>query len=255
MTNEATINKLIEMRLTAMANTFRLQLEDPAMNNCTFEERIGLLVDAEYISRKNNRLKRLIRRAGFDQPHASIADINYQASRKLNKSQIIKLANCEYIIDAHNIILMGATGSGKSYLACALGMQACMKMLTVKYYRLPDLLVELALSRAEGEYKKFIRQLKKVKLLIIDEWMLVSLTENEARDVLEIIHHRHKRGSIIFCSQFAPAGWHQKIGEATLADAILDRIVHDSYTIEIHSDPRKEEHSMREYYGIKDQQK
>ena len=251
MTNESTINKLIEMRMSAMADALRIQQKDSSLNDYSFDERLGLLVDAEYVSRKNNRLKRLIRKASFDQPHASIADINYQANRKLSKDKINKLSSCEYIIDGHNIILMGATGSGKSYLACAFGMEACKKMFTVRYIRLPDLLVELSIARAQGEFKKVLSQFKKVKLLIIDEWMLVSLTETEARDVLEIVHHRHKRGSVIFCSQFAPAGWHQKIGEATIADAILDRIVHDSYAIEIHSDPRKDEHSMRECYGIK----
>jgi DNA replication protein DnaC len=251
MNNQTTINKLIEIRLSVMADAFRLQNEDPSFRELSFEERLGLLVDAEYTARKNNRLRRLIRSATFDQSHANIADINYRANRKLNKSQIHQFASCEYILEAHNIILMGATGSGKSYLACALGMEACKKMLSVKYIRLPELLADLAFARVQGEFKKAINQYRKVKLLIIDEWMLVSLTETEARDVLEIIHHRHKRGSIILCSQFAPAGWHNKIGEATIADAILDRIVHDSYSIEIHSDPRKDEHSMREYYGLK----
>jgi len=250
MTNESTINKLIELRLTAMAESLRHQLSDHSFNDYSFEDRIGLLVDTEYISRKNNRLRRLIKRANFDQPHASIADINYKANRKLDKSTIQTLASCDYIVEAHNIILMGATGSGKSYLACAFGMEACKKLLTVRYVRLPELLTDLAIARGQGEFKKVITAYKKVQLLILDEWLLISLTETEARDLLEIIHARHKRASTIFCSQFAPAGWHGKIKEATLADAILDRIVHDSYSVEIHSDPRSDEHSMREYYGI-----
>ncbi len=248
MTTQSTINKLIEMRLTAMADAFRTQLRDNALNNLSFEERIELLVDIEYTSRKNNRLKRLIRNANFDQSYASIADLNYSAGRKLDKSEINRLATCEYIADKHNIIIMGAAGAGKSYLACAFGMEACKHYYTVKYVRLPELLTDLAIARGEGIYKKVLSQYRKVSLLILDEWMLVSLTETEARDLLEIIHARHKKASTIFCSQFSPAGWHAKIGEATLADAILDRIVHDSYTIEIHSDGS--DRSMREVYGI-----
>lgn len=248
MTTQATINKLIEMRLTAMADAFRNQLQDHALDNLSFDERIQLLVDIEYTSRKNNRMKRLIRNANLDQSYACIADLNYSAGRKLNKSLITRLSTCDYIADKHNIIIMGAAGAGKSYLACAFGMEACKQYYTVKYVRLPELLTDLAIARGEGVYKKVLGQYCKVNLLILDEWMLVSLTETEARDLLEIIHVRHKRASTIFCSQFSPAGWHAKIGEATLADAILDRIVHDSYTIEIHSDGS--DRSMRELYGI-----
>jgi DNA replication protein DnaC len=128
-------------------------------------------------------------------------------------------------------------------------MEACKQFYTVKYVRLPELLVDLAVARGQGDYKKVLSQYTKISLLILDEWMLISLTETEARDLLEIIHARHKRASTIFCSQFLPAGWHGKIGEATIADAVLDRIVHDSYTIEIHNDGSKDL-SMREVYGI-----
>ena len=248
MTNEATINKLLEMRLTTMADAYRRQLQEHSLDNFSFEERLGLLVDIEYTSRKNNRLKRLIHSAGFDQSYACIADINYSAGRKLDKSQIERLASCQYIAEKHNIIIMGASGAGKSYLACAFGIEACKQYYTVKYIRLPELLADLAVARGEGIYKRVINQYRKVNLLILDEWMLVSLTETESRDVLEIIHARHKRASTIFCSQFSPAGWHGKIGETTLADAILDRIVHDSYTIEIHGS--ESDRSMREVYGI-----
>lgn len=221
------------MRLTAMVDAYRNQLKDTSLNDLSFEERLGLLVDIEYTSRKNNRLKRLIRGANLDQNHACIADINYSAGRKLNKTLIDRLSTCEYIADKHNIIIMGASGAGKSYLACAFGMEACKQFYTVKYVRLPELLTDLAVARGEGIYKKVLNQYRKVNLLVLDEWMLVSLSETEARDVLEIIHARHKRASTIFCSQFSPAGWHGKIGEATLADAILDRIVHDSYSAEL----------------------
>jgi len=249
MTNEETIGKLVEMRLTAMAGAFREQLKAPDMTRLSFEERLGLLVDIEWTSRKNNRLKKLIQAAKFDQPQAHVADINYTAQRKLDQALIARLATCTYIDENHNVIIMGATGSGKSYICCALGMEACKRFYSVRYIRLPDLLTDLAIARGEGTIKKLLIQYQKVNLLILDEWMLVSLRESEARDLLEIIHSRHKRASTIFCSQFAPAGWHTKIGEATLADAILDRIVYDSYTIEIHC--HGNEPSMREVYGIK----
>lgn len=236
--------------MTAMADAYRIQLHDSSMSNISFEDRIGMLVDIEYTSRKNNRFRRLIRNAAFDQPEASIADINYHSGRKLNKGQINRLASYEYIAEKHNIIILGATGSGKSYIACAFGMEACKQYYTVKYVHLPDLLAELAIARGEGIFKKVIGQCKKYSLLIMDEWLLVKLSETEAGDLLEIIHARHKKASTIFCSQFAPAGWFNKIGEATLADAILDRIVHDSYTIEIQYVDKEHDKSMREIYGI-----
>lgn len=250
MTNEETIGKLAEMRLTAMASAFREQLKVPAMANLSFEQRLGILTDVEWASRKNNRLKKLIRDAKFDQPQAHVADINYSVRRKLDQALISRLAACTYIEENHNVIIMGAAGSGKSYVGCALGMEACKQFYSVKYVRLPDLLTDLSIARGEGTIKKLLNQYQKVNLLILDEWMLVALKESEARDLLEIIHSRHKKSSTIFCSQFAPAGWHAKIGEATLADAILDRIVYDSYTIEILSD--ENEPSMREVYGIKE---
>ena len=250
MTNTATINKLIEMHMTAMSNAFRAQLQDHSMQGFSFEERFGMLVDMEYANRKNNRLHRLIRNASFDQSGACIADINYRSGRKINKGMIERLSTCEYITEKHNIIVLGATGAGKSYIACAFGMEACKHHYTVKYIRLPELLAELAVARGEGTFEKSINQYKKYSLLILDEWMLVSLTETEARDLLEIIHTRHKNASTIFCSQFAPAGWHKKVSEATLADAILDRIVHDSYTIEIQYIDADHDKSMREVYGI-----
>jgi len=250
MINTATINKLIEMRMTAMADAFHTQLQDSSMQGFSFEERLGMLVDVEYANRKNNRLHRLIKNASFDQPGASIADINYRSGRKLDKTLIERLSSCEYITEKLNIIVLGATGAGKSYIACAFGMEACKHHYTVRYIRLPELLAELAVARGEGSFKKSINQYKKYSLLILDEWMLVSLTETEARDLLEIIHCRHKNASTIFCSQFAPVGWHKKISEATLADAILDRIVHDSYTIEIQYIDADHDKSMREVYGI-----
>ncbi len=249
MTNEETIGKLTAMRLTSMANAFREQLQNPSTANLSFEERLGILTDIEWTSRKNNRLKKLIQAAQFDQPQAHIADINYTAQRKLDPALLSRLAACTYIEEKHNIIILGATGSGKSYLCCALGIEACKQFYSVKYIRLPDLLTDLTIARGEGTIKKLLQQYQKVNLLICDDWMLVALRESEARDLLEIIHRRHKRASTIFCSQFAPAGWHQKIGDTALADAILDRIVYDSYNIEIHN--AKDEPSMREVYGIK----
>jgi DNA replication protein DnaC len=249
MKNETTISKLRDMHLTVMAEAFHRQMTDSSLAGLAFEERLGLIVDAEWTSRKNNHLKKLIKNAGFDQPHACIADIDYRPFRKLDQAQILRLADCTYIAEKHNIIIMGASGSGKSYIACAFGISACQNFHTVKYIRLPDLLIELDIARNEGSYKKLMNQYRKFHLLILDEWMLVSLKESEARDVLEIIHARHHSGSTIFCSQFSPAGWHSRIGEETIADAILDRIVHDSYMIEISIDPNGD--SMREMYGIR----
>ena len=232
------------------ADAFRAQLQDETMKGVSFEDRFGMLVDIEYTNRKNNTRARLIKNAGLEQPDASIAAIDYHSGRKLNRDLINRLSTCEYIRQNSNIFITGATGSGKTYIGCALGMEACKQGFTVKYVRLPELLEELAIARGQGSFKKVLAQWKKTDLLILDEWMLISLTETEARDLLEIIHARHKRASTIFCSQFAPAGWYSKFPEATIADAILDRIVHDSYTIEIRGADEHSQKSMREVYGV-----
>ncbi|MTI53633.1 IS21-like element helper ATPase IstB [Geosporobacter ferrireducens] len=235
MTNQSTIDKLIEMRLTAMSNAFRNQINDPKMKDVPFEDRFGMLVDIEYSSRKNNRLKRLIRNAELDQSGASIIEIDYTSGRKLNKALITRLASCEYITEYRNLFITGATGSGKTYMACAFGMEACKQYYTVKYVRLPELLLDLEVSRNEGTFQKVLAKYTKPLLLIIDEWLLMKLTENECKDLFELIHKRRKKLSTIFCSQFRQEGWYERLGgdDNPLADAILDRIVHDAYRINI----------------------
>ena len=250
MLNQPTFEKLIQMRLSAMALAFRQQTEDPGIAGLSFEDRFGMLVDAEYWSRHNNRLKRNIHKANLEQAQASLADINYSSGRLLDKELIQTLGTGQYIRERHNVIILGATGSRKTYIGCALGVEACKQGFTVKYARLPELLEDLTIARGQGCFKKTVTQFKKFDLLIMDEWMLVSLSETEARDLLEIIHARHKRASTIFCSQFEPIGWLGKFPEATIADAVLDRIVHDSYTIEIRAADQEQQISMREVYGL-----
>jgi DNA replication protein DnaC len=246
MLSDNTVTKLHEMKLSVMAKTFRGQLTDSSFDTLSFEERFGLTVDAEWAARKTNRLTRLIKNAGYDLPGACIEDIEYHPDRQLDKTLITRLSTCKYIEERHNIIVMGATGNGKTYVSTALGMAANRNFYTVKYIRLPELLGELAVARAEGRYVKAVKLYKQVRLLIIDEWLLFSVADTDAKDILEIINARHKRASTIFCSQFAPDGWHEKVNDPVVADAICDRIVHDSYKITIHGD------GMRNRKGIKE---
>ena len=207
---------------------------------------------AQFAARKNNRLKRLIRKAEFEQPDASIADIDYGHNRKLNRTLIERLATCEYITEYRNIFITGATGSGKTYMACAFGMEACKHYYTVKYVRMPDLLIDLKSAKDAGRFNDVLKKYTNPTLLILDEWLLLKLSEDDAPNLLELIHKRRKHSSTIFCSQFREEGWYNKLGgkDSPLSDAIMDRISYDSYKIVIESINPDKDIYMREVYGL-----
>lgn len=247
MLTETTITKLREMHLSVMATALKDQTSDSQYGNMAFEDRLGLLVDAEWTARKNNRLQKLIRQATFSDPGACLENVEYLPDRNLKREELLRFGTCSYIHEHHNILLLGATGSGKTYLACALGMAAARQFLTVKYIRLPDLLVDFNIARGNGTIRKLLTQYKKYALLIIDEWLLYPLKETEARDILEIMESRYKRASTILCSQFDIPGWREKLSDPILADAICDRVVHDAYTVIIGG-----KESMRKRKGLQD---
>ena len=247
MMNQETLRKLTEMKMGAMAELYQQQSQNKDYQNMDFADWFNLLVDYEYDRRKSNKLERLIKQATLDEPTAAIEDIEYHPDRNLDKNLILELATGNYLQNHHNIILMGASGNGKTWISNAFGIHACRQFYKVKYIRLPELLDELAVAKyeADGSFRKLIQKYKKIDLLILDEWLLTELSEEKALHVLEIIESRLKRASTIFCSQFAPEGWHSKLGQTQVADAILDRIVHDSYKILVDG-----KISMRERHGL-----
>ena len=192
MFSNETIRKLREIHMGVMAEQLSAQLEDPQFRNVPFEDRLAMLVDAEWSARKSNRLTGLIKKASYADTQASVENIEYIAERHLDREQILRLASCSYIQEARNVIILGATGAGKTFLACSLGVADNRNFCAARYLRLPNLLVEIAVARRDGTYREYMKQLKKVKLLILDEWLLYPLKEAEARDVLELVEARNK---------------------------------------------------------------
>lgn len=234
--NRETYDKILKLRLPGMARAYKSQDDFPDINELTFDQRLELLIDAECDSQHNHKIERLIKNAELNDSKASVTQIHYYSDRHLNKDQIMSLATNDYIKNQENILIIGATGSGKSYLASAFGIQACNAGLKVKYVRLPDLLSELEVARLQGNYRRVIKKYTNVDLLIMDEWLLVNTSNIEQQDILEILEKRYRIHSTIFCSQFEVGGWHQKLGNGALADAILDRILPKSHQIKIDGD-------------------
>lgn len=202
-----------------------------------------MIVDAEWDSRRINKRTRLLRQAAFSDPEANVIDIRYDADRKLDKVKIAELANCEWVKAHRNVVITGASGAGKSWLACALGVAACNAFYSVRYTRMPEMLDELTVSKDE-EWLKSKKRYTKCDVLIVDDWLLEKIGGDQARELLEIVESRLRTGSLIICSQFSPAGWHAKLGEGAIADAVIDRIVYRSDVIHIEGDE-----SMRKRIG------
>lgn len=238
MLNNPTIEKLKDMKLKEMARM--LSESEESYETLSFEERFGLMVESEWLAKKTARIQRKLRAAslGID---ACIEDISYDADRKLDKGMIQKLSSCIFIQQKLNVIVTGSTGTGKTYIACALGNAACRQDYRVKYFRIPELLLELQDSKARGQYVRFMNSLKKIDLLILDDIGLKPYSLEESRDILEIAESRYGKGAMILSGQLEHGKWYELFPDPTTADAIMDRIIHNSYVLALET-----KKSMRE---------
>ena len=233
---EATLSKLHRLKLHGMAQAFEEQTRQAVYGDLSFEERMGLIVDRELTERDNRKLANLLNGAKFRFPNACPEKINFRIPRGFSKEVILSLCQNNWITTRHNIIITGPTGTGKTFLACALGVSACRAGQSTHYQRLPRLLQELHIARADGTYGKLLTRFAKYSVLIIDDWGLAKLTDRERRDLLEILEDRHNISSTIYSSQINMEMWHDLIGDPTIADAVLDRLVHNAHKIKMEGD-------------------
>ncbi len=257
MLSQSIIVTLKTMRLTGMANELTRQYADPQMiAKLSFDERLSLIVDAEWRKRQNSKLKKLLGDANLPVKRAQIEDIEYYPDRKLDKSKIIQLSTCSYIDQGLHIIIRGAAGNGKTYLACAFGNAACRRFKKVFYIRMQELLEQLKWEKENGDYRKYLNSLKKLDLLILDEFLLRRLTPEEASHLLEVVEIRSRNDdgtsgrSTIFCSQYDSGDWYERISpdspeQDPETEAIIDRIIHTSHIISIEG-----KYSMRQRHGL-----
>lgn len=232
MANEATMDKLYQMRMSVMARAYREQEESIGVAEMPFDDRLAMLVDAEWDARRANKRTRLLRQAAFCDPDANVRDVRYDPDRALDRAKVMELSNCTWVDAARNLIITGASGAGKSWMACALGVAACNAFKTVRYVRLPELLDTLCIAKGET-WAKMRKRYIACDLLIVDDWLLETISPSQTREVLEIVEARHRKGSLILCSQFAPSGWRAKLGDNAMADAVVDRLVFNSHVMHI----------------------
>ena len=233
MLNNQTAEKLRSMKLPAMAAEFIRQTESPGMDALGFEERVGMMTDAEWLSRENNRIKKLNKEANLRVSSACFADIDYRPSRKLDRAYIARLSDFSWVRGAKNLIVTGATGTGKTWLACAFGAEACRREIKVSYYRVSRLLNELRISAGDGSLTKLLNKLKKAELLILDDWGVSMLSPADGQFMLEVLEDRCELSSTVITAQAPVSKWHDLFEDPTLADAILDRVVSNAYRIEL----------------------
>lgn len=230
MLTNATLDKMVALKLTSLAEAFQDQLGRPEFSELAFEERVGLMVDAEWNARELRRQGLRLKAAKL-RHQACLEDIDWNAARGLDRSVVLSLGTCTFVRDHRNLLITGSTGVGKSYLACAFAQRACRTGYSAFYIRAPQLYHELAVSRADGSYGRLLQKLTRADLLVIDDWGLAPLKEAERRDLLEVIEDRHQGRSTLITSQLPVKAWYEAIGDPTLADAICDRLIPGAYKI------------------------
>lgn len=241
MLREPTMEKLRALKLEALAQAWSEQQKNPHLGALSFDERLGLLVDCQYLAVHNKRIQRALKEAKLRIASASLVALDAPEQRNLDRAQLGQLQTGQYIAQHLAVLITGATGTGKTFLACALGEQACTQGYRVLYVRLPRLLQELALAHADGTYARVLARLLRTDLLILDDWGLSTLTEAQSRDVLEVLEDRYDRRATVVASQVPVEHWHQWLSEPTLADAILDRLVHRSYRLVLKGPSKRKE--------------
>ena len=225
-------DKLQILRFFGMLSALEEQMKMPDIEKLSFDERFGLLIDREMIDRQNRRFKTRLRKAKLRQ-NACLEDIDFRHPRGLDKSLMMQLASGQWIKEANNLLIIGPTGVGKTYLACALAHKACQLDYSALYFRLPRLLQQLDIAKGDGRYGKLLKSFAKTNLLVIDDWGLKKLIKEQSHDLLEIFEDRHRLRSVLITSQLPVDHWHEIIGNPTLADAILDRLIHNAYRINL----------------------